>query len=116
MGLLDELERRGYGKRPRQRVMVWHSDGTYRITTPQALGRQKSQQRRRGAGIIVGAVGWFAALFLSSYGPVGVLLGVAVGVLFTVAGLLIAFSHNDREVKRHARWTWREFKKFLQGS
>jgi hypothetical protein len=55
-------------------------------------------------------------LIVMSYGPIGVVIGSATLLLSTVGAMLIAFSHSDKELKRHVRWTWREFKKFVTGN
>jgi len=39
---------------------------------------------------------------------------IPVTVLFTVWGIVTAFSHSDKELKRHAWKAWREFKSLLR--
>src|SRR5213593_2647383 len=70
--------------------------GTYWVTPQQAV-RERRQQSRQITGIVVGASGWLAALFLSSYGPIALLPAVTAIVLFTVLGVVIAFSQSDKE-------------------
>ena len=120
MGLLDELERKGRGKRrPAQRIILREESifgGTRtRIVTASQLGRMRNQHNRQKGGAVLAGAGWVVGLILISSGALFVIAGAGIIMVSTVGGILLAFSHSDRELKRHARWTWREVKKFLTG-
>src|SRR2546430_1744719 len=102
MGLLDELE----GKRKRARRVYTNRKslppapwGTHWVT-PRQAARENKQQQRQALGLIIAIAGWVVAMFLSTAGPAGLVLGVTIGVLFSVWGVVTAFSNSDKELKR----------------
>src|SRR6266704_4732837 len=119
MGLLDELDRKngrrrgliqnlqGGNRQQHQRLpkAPW---GTHWVTPAQAA-RENKQLQRQVTGLIIAVVGWVVAgIISSSYGLIALAPALIVGVLFTVGGVAIAFSHSDKELKSHAWKIWRE--------
>ena len=113
MGLLNELERRGRNRRssPRQRVQRFYQTPDGRVLTPQQWGRERRQQHRQWTAVIVGGIGWIPAVL--TLGTYWLILTVPLGAIFTVLALSVGFSRNDREVIRHSRWAWRQYKSYV---
>lgn len=111
MGLLDELERNGNRRSSRQRVQRLYRTPDGRIVTPQQWGRERKQQRRENWAIVVAIIAWIPTLL--TLGTYWLILTVPFGALFTVLALNIEFSDNDREVKGHSKWAWREYKSYV---
>lgn len=82
-----------------------------RVITPQQFGRERKQQNREVAAIIVGIGGWIPTVV--TLGTYWLILTVPLGALFTVLALSIGFSNSDREVTRHSWKAWREYKSYV---
>jgi hypothetical protein len=122
MGLLDELDRKNRRRtgliqnlhRGKRQPLPKAPGGTHWVTPTQAA-REKKQLIRQLTGTAIAVAGWVAAGVLSSvYGLVAVPVALIILVLFTVWGVVTAYSHNDKELKRHAWKTWREFKSLFK--